>query len=151
MRIAIALILSVLLAACATPQSDQTGSAKAGAEIMAAAQGWCEVYNSRDPQRITAYYAPDAVFWGTSSKTVRANPAQIMEYFKPAPGRPNARVEIMEQHVQAYGDTGIVTGIYNFSDIQDGKRVPRPSRFSMVFNKRGGAWVLVQHHSSQMP
>ena len=151
MRIAIVMILTALLASCATPQNATPESSKARDEIAAATQGWADVYNTRDPQRITAYYASDAVFWGTTSKAVRANPAQIMEYFKPAPGRPNARVEIMEQHVQVYGDVGINTGIYSFSDIQDGKRVPNPSRFSMVFQKRGGTWVLVQHHSSRMP
>jgi uncharacterized protein (TIGR02246 family) len=151
MRIVFTLILTAFLAACATPQSNPADSAKARVEVAAATQAWCNVYNTRDPQRIVAYYAPDAVFWGTSSKTVRASPAEIMEYFKPAPTRPDARVEIVEQHVQVYGDVGVITGIYNFSDMQNGKRVPNPSRFSMVFNKRGGTWVLVQHHSSRMP
>lgn len=150
MRSIFLLVLATLLAACATPPSGSE-SPKARDEIAAATQGWCDAYNSRDPQRITGYYAPDAVFWGTTSKTVRATPAQIMEYFKPAPDRPEARNELVEQHIQVYGDVGVNTGIYNFSDVQNGKRILNPSRFTMVFHKRDGRWVLVEHHSSRMP
>jgi len=74
-----------------------------------------------------------------------------MDYFKDAGARPDARVEIVEQHIQVYGDVGINTGLYNFSDVRDGKRVPNPSRYSMVFQGRGDRWVLVQHHSSRLP
>ena len=149
MRVSMALVSLLLLSACATTDSSSTG--KTREEVAAAARAWTVAYGTRDPQRITAQYATDAVFWGTTSKTVRATPEAIMEYFKDAGKRPDARVEIVEQHVQVCGDTGIVTGIYDFSDVRDGKRVPNPSRFSMVFQKRSDKWVMVQHHSSRMP
>ena len=151
MRIPMMLVLSAFLAACATTDTDRSSAGKAKEEVAAATQAWRAAYDSRDPQRIAAQYAPDAVFWGTSSKTVRPTPATIMEYFKDAGKRPDARVEIVEQHIQVYGDIGINTGRYNFSDVRDGKRVPNPSRFSMVFQRRGDHWVLVQHHSSRLP
>ena len=151
MRISIVVLLSALLAACAAPGSDRADAGNAKAGVTAATQAWRAAYDSRDPQKITEQYAKDAVFWGTSSKTVRATPEAIMEYFADAKKRPDARVEIIEQHIQIYGDVGINTGLYNFSDIRDGKRVPNPSRFSMVFEQRGDRWVLVQHHSSRLP
>lgn len=151
MRIPAMLVLVAFLGACASTEVDRSPTGAAKDEVAAASRGWTEAYGSRDPKRITAYYARDAVFWGTSSKTVRATPEAIWEYFKDAGSRPDARVEIVEQHIQVYGDVGVNTGIYNFSDIRDGKRVPNPSRFSMVFHKRAGQWVLVQHHSSRLP
>ena len=151
MRISIMVLLSAFLAACAAPGSERSDATNAKAEVSAATQAWRAAYDSRDPQKITRQYAKDAVFWGTSSKTVSATPETIMEYFAEAKKRPDARVEIIEQHIQIYGDVGVNTGLYNFSDIRDGKRVPNPSRFSMVFQKRDDRWVLVQHHSSRMP
>ena len=42
--------------------------------VAAATQAWVAAYDSRDPARITALYDPEAVFWGTSAKTVSASP-----------------------------------------------------------------------------
>ena len=151
MRIFVVVLLSVVLAACATRGSERSGAGNAKEGVAAATQAWRAAYDSRDPQIISGQYANDAVFWGTSSKTVRGTPEAIMEYFAEAKKRPDARVEIIEQHIQIYGDVAINTGLYNFSDIRDGKRVPNPSRFSMVFQQRGDRWVLVQHHSSRLP
>ena len=33
-------------------------------------QAWVEAFNSRDPKRIVAIYAPDAVLWGTTARTI---------------------------------------------------------------------------------
>jgi uncharacterized protein (TIGR02246 family) len=151
MRVIAMLVLISFLSACASTELERPPMGAAKEEVAAASRGWTEAYNSRDPKRITAAYARDAVFWGTSSKTVRPTPDAIWEYFKDAGKRPDARVEIKEQHIQVYGDVGINTGIYDFSDVRDGKRIPNPSRFSMVFHKRDGKWVLVQHHSSRLP
>src|SRR5262245_26553664 len=151
MRLAIMFLSCAFLAACAATDADRSAAGNADIAVVAATEEWRVAYDSRDAQRIAAQYAPDAVFWGTSSKTVRPTPETIMEYFKDAGKRPDARVEIIEQHIQIYGDIGINTGLYNFSDVRDGKRVQNPSRFSMVFQKRGDRWILVQHHSSRLP
>ena len=151
MRFPAMLMVCACLTACASIEAGRSTADKAKEEIGKATQAWTAAYDTRDPQRIVAQYAADAVFWGTSSKTVRSTPEAVMEYFKDAGKRPNARVEVVEQHIQVYGDVGINTGVYNFSDMRDGKRVPNPSRFSMVFHQRGGQWVLVQHHSSRLP
>jgi hypothetical protein len=66
-------------------------------------------YNSRDPGRITSLYDPEAVFWGTSAKTIAANPSAIANYFKDAGKTPEARVSLGEQHIRVYGDVAINT------------------------------------------
>ena len=132
--------LSVMLAA-AGPQDD----------VMAATRAWVEAYNSRDPQKIQALYAPDAVFWGTSSPILRDTPALVGEYFKNSPSQPNARVELGAFKVRVWGDTAASTGSYTFTDMRDGQTVSRPARFSFVYRLQNGRWMIVDHHSSSVP
>ena len=120
-------------------------------DVTAAMRAWAEAYNSRDPQKIQALYAPDAVFWGTSSPTLRDTPALIGEYFKNSPSQPNARVELGDFKVRVWGDTAASTGSYTFTDMRDGQTVRRPARFSLVFHRQNGRWMIVDHHSSSVP
>jgi len=149
MRVLIGMLLLALLSACATT----AGDAGAGANNRAAGAtaAWRSAYNSRDPARITAMYDADAVLWGTTAKKIAANPAAIAEYFKNAAKRPNARVTFGEEHLRVYGDIAVSTGYYTFSDVRDGKDISRPARYSMVFRERNGSWLIVAHHSSEVP
>jgi uncharacterized protein (TIGR02246 family) len=149
MRVLVSLLLLALLSGCATTTG---GSGAAGKDQVAAATAaWRAAYDSRDPARITAMYDSDAVLWGTTAKTVAANPAAIAEYFKDAGKRPNARVAFGEQHIRVYGDVAVNTGYYTFSDVQDGQTVSRQARFTMAFRNRDGKWLIVAHHSSRVP
>ena len=76
---------------------------------------------------------------------------QSPSIFKDAGKRPNARVTFGEQHLRVYGDVAVNTGYYTFSDVRDGKEVSRPARFTMVFRNRNGKWLIVAHHSSEVP
>jgi uncharacterized protein (TIGR02246 family) len=120
-------------------------------EIAATTQVWVDAYNSRDPERITSLYDPEAVLWGTSAKTISPSPAAIAEYFKDAGKRPHARVTLGEQHIRVYGDVGINTGYYTFSNVRDGETVTVPSRYTFVYRNRDGKWLIVDHHSSRVP
>jgi uncharacterized protein (TIGR02246 family) len=120
-------------------------------DVAAATAAWVAAYDSRDPARITALYDPEAVFWGTSAKTVSASPPAIAEYFKDVGKRPNARVTLGEQHIRVYGDAAINTGDYTFADVRDGQPVTVPARFSFTYRLRDGRWMIVDHHSSRVP
>ena len=149
MRLLFVVILAVFLSACASsPGSREVPRQDAAATLTAA---WNDAYNSRDPARIVAMYDSDAVLWGTTAKVIAANPGAIAEYFKDAGKRPNARVTFAEQHVRMYGDIAASSGYYTFSDVHDGKNISRPARFTMVFRNRGGNWLIVAHHSSEVP
>src|SRR3982750_2471469 len=90
----------LLLAACANPP----GAAGNPAEVIAAAEAWGRAYDSRDPARIVAMYAPDATFWGTTMKSIATAPPAVAEYFKDAAARPNARVRFDSHNVRITGD-----------------------------------------------
>lgn len=143
------LFIALTLLFVATAAAHCKPSAKA--EVAAATAAWVAALNSRDPVRITALYDVDAVFWGTTSKIIRATPADIAEYFKTAPQRPTVRCTLGAQHLRIYGEIAINSGDYTFTEMVNGKTETRPARYTFVFRKRGGKWMIVEHHSSQIP
>jgi uncharacterized protein (TIGR02246 family) len=149
MRNLSAFFFVALFTACGNISADRTDTAKQ--QVAKATAAWVEAYNSRDPARITALYDPEAVFWGTTAKTVSANPASIAEYFKNAPKNPNARVSLGEQHIRVYGDVAVNTGSYTFSNVREGKSVANAARYTFVYQNRGGKWMIIDHHSSRVP
>lgn len=149
-RAAVVAAVIAVVAACATESTPRGDTPADEAAVKAATAVWVDAYNSRKPERIAAMYASDAVFWGTTSKTIRSTPGDIAEYFKDAAKRPDARVAVGEQHVRVFGDVGVNSGVYTFSDVRDGQPTARPARFSMAFHRREGRWVLVDHHSSEV-
>ena len=149
MRIVFGMLLVALSSGCATPPG--SGGTAGIEQVSAATAAWRTAYDSRDSARITGMYAPDAVLWGTTAKTVAANPTAIGEYFKNAEKRPNARVTFGEQQIRVYGDVGVNTGYYTFSDVRDGQATSTPARFTIVFQNRDGKWLIVGHHSSRVP
>jgi len=148
MRLLLGVLSVAFLSTCATGSGVETAGKD---QVAAATAAWRAAYDSRDPARITAMYDSDAVFWGTTAKTVAANPAAVAEYFKDASKSPNARVTFGEQHIRVYGDVAVNTGYYTFSNVRDGQPVSVPARFTMVFRNRDGKWLIVAHHSSRMP
>ena len=134
-------------------QAGDVGEARVVAEIKKTIASWVDAFNVRDPQRIAALYAPDAVFLGTVSPTIRITPDKVLEYFESSVTRnPKLRVGVEEQHVRIYGDIATNSGIY-------AARNPRPgaedlvsvARFTFVYERRDGRWIIVAHHSSRMP
>ena len=146
-------LLPSLLLAVASGCSIAPGVSPEGSmpQIAAATDEWRAAYDSRDSKRITALYAPDAVLWGTNLKAIAVTPAAVAEYFKDAPARPDARVVIDEQNIRIYGDLALNSGTYTFKGVRDGKPTLAPARFSFVFRRLEGKWLIVDHHSSRLP
>ena len=120
------------------------------AQIAAATSEWIATFNTRDPARISALYAPDAILWGTVSKTIRTSPQEILEYFMESSAtRPNLRMVLGEYHVRLYGDLAINSGYYSSRNPVDGQEVVVPMRFTFTYRRDGGRWMIVNHHSSR--
>jgi uncharacterized protein (TIGR02246 family) len=148
MRVIIALLVVSLLFGCQTMQSQDT----AKQQIAAVTQEWIDDMTAHDMDRVTALYDRDAVLWGTRSPTIRTTPEKVREYFgilRKVP--PSYKATLGEEHIRVYGDIAINSGTYTFSEERDGKEVLRPARFSIVFRREGGRWLIVDHHSSAVP
>ena len=142
------LLLALTLGVLGTPVLSPAGPKD---EVAAATQAWADAFNSRDPSRVVALYDPEAVLWGTVSPTLRDNPEAIRDYFKSMPDRPQTRIVVVEQRIRVYGTVAINSGIYAVSDLQEGRSVTTPARFSFTYRQQAGRWMIVDHHSSFMP
>ena len=148
MRIIFAVVTVALLFGCQTVRSPEVTQG----EIAAATQAWIAGMTRRDVEAVLALYDPEAVLWGTRSPTIRGNPAALREYFnilRTLP--PSYKAALGEQRIRVYGDIAINSGSYTFSEVQDGKEISRPARFSFVYRHRDGRWLIVDHHSSAVP
>ena len=120
------------------------------AQVAAATAEWITTFNTRDPERIAALYAPDGILWGTVSKTIRTTPEEILEYFQEsAAKRPKLRMVLGEHHVRLFGDIATNSGYYTSRNPVDGQEVVTPLRFSFTYRREGRRWVIVNHHSSR--
>ena len=143
-------LVAVVLASLAPSSFAQQENGAQVQEVKAATAAWISTFNTRDPERITALYAPDAVLWGTVSRTIRTTPAEILDYFtQSATKRPNLRMFLGEQHVRLYGDVATNSGYYTSRNPVDGQEVVVPMRFTFMYRKEGGRWMIVNHHSSR--
>ena len=123
--------------------------------VLAAMNMWKEnlaVGTPDNPSKILSLYADDAILWGTISPKIRSNPALIRDYFVNAYKKlPELTVEFKEPRVRVFGDVALNSGYYTFTYVKDGKQKVLPARYSFALAKRGGAWLIVDHHSSAMP
>ncbi len=121
-------------------------------DVAAATQAWIDAMNSHDPERVFALYDAEAVLWGTRSPTLRDNPTTVRDYFNILRTVDSSyKVVLGEQRIRVYGDMAINSGTYTFSEVRDGKPTSRPARFSFVYRKHDGRWLIVDHHSSAVP
>jgi uncharacterized protein (TIGR02246 family) len=144
--IATLLMLVLVQPAFAEDRADDAASA----QVAAATVEWITTFNTRDPVRISALYAPDAILWGTVSRTIRTTPEEILEYFKESSiKRPDLRMFLGEYHVRLYGDIAINSGYYTSRNPVEGQEVVMPMRFTFTYRREGERWMIINHHSSR--
>ena len=84
----------------------------------------------------------------TVSDRPRTDYAGIRDYFvKFQKKKPSGT--IIESHVHVGTDWATDGGIYEFTFASTGEKVR--ARYSYVYVKEGGKWMIAHHHSSQMP
>jgi uncharacterized protein (TIGR02246 family) len=139
------LALCIALLACGPLAAD------AVSDVEAATQQWISAFNRKDARGIVGLYAKDAVFFGTSSGTLRDKPELVWDYFKGIADLGNAAISTGDHRVQVFGNVAINSGYYTRISMQDGKEVKNPARFTFVYQLRDGKWMIVNHHSSALP
>lgn len=140
------LLLMAALLWCSAPVR-----ADAKADVDAATAQWISAFNRKSITDIIALYASDAVLFGTSSPVLRDKPELVQEYFKTLPSLGEATISLGAHTVQLFGDIAVSTGFYTRSSVEQGKSVSNPARFTFIYAKRDGRWLIVNHHSSALP
>lgn len=136
--------MAVLLLATAAQADDRS-------DVEQATARWIDAFNRKSSRDIVALYAPDAVFFGTSSPVLRDKPELVVDYFKGLASLGDAKIALEDHRVQLHGDLAISTGFYTRTSVENGQAVRSPARFSFVYQKRNGQWLIINHHSSALP
>ncbi|MEV8431516.1 SgcJ/EcaC family oxidoreductase [Streptomyces sp. HUAS 31] len=122
-------------------------------EIAGLFDQWNRALATGDPEQVADLYAKDAVLLPTVSNKVRVDRAGIVDYFehflanKPVGTKIETHVNVLDR------DSAIDTGVYEFAltDPATGEKSTVEARYTYAYEKRGGEWFIVNHHSSKMP
>jgi uncharacterized protein (TIGR02246 family) len=114
---------------------------------------WSQAFAASDVDGIVKLYAPDALFIGTSSKTVVTETAGIRQYFEHAllTRRPRGAINIDSAVLVLSDDAVLITALNTTTGVNDGRPFSMPGRVSFVVAKRRDAWKIVHFHRSAMP
>jgi uncharacterized protein (TIGR02246 family) len=116
-------------------------------EILALFEQWNNALQTHIPKNITALYKDNAVLLPTISNNVCRSHQEIEDYFINfmALG-PVGKIDLA--NIRIFDRIAINSGVYTFT-FKDGKTVE--ARFTFVYQWDGRRWLIISHHSSQMP
>jgi uncharacterized protein (TIGR02246 family) len=131
----------------------QTAWAGPEDEVHARFLQWIATFNTHDVDRVSQLYDENArlLSTGGSEKPIDGREA-IHNYFIPFFMHGDTVTFDHDDAVKVFSEIGIETGYYHF-DIHDtsGKSEIWVSRYTFVFAKKDGNWMIVHHHSSRVP
>ena len=110
-------------------------------------EDWNSALQTGDPKQVAALYETNAILLPTISNKVCHNHEELEDYFVNFLAKgPVGKID--ESNVRTFGDVSINSGVYTFT-FKDGSSVQ--ARFTYVYHWNGQKWLIVEHHSSQMP
>lgn len=108
---------------------------------------WNAALKSRDPSKVVALYASDAILLPTVSNQVRHNLQEIESYFVDFVAKgPSGKID--QSNIRVFDHLAINSGVYTFS-FDDQTEVQ--ARYTFVYRRQDDGWVIIEHHSSKMP
>ena len=116
-------------------------------EITSLFDEWNNALQTGEPKKVVALYESNAILLPTVSNQVRHNHEEIEDYFVHFLAK-GPKGEINEANVRIFGQLAINSGVYTFT-FKDGSTVQ--ARYTFVYRWNGERWMIVEHHSSQMP
>ncbi|GAA0313787.1 calcium/calmodulin-dependent protein kinase type II [Streptomyces polychromogenes] len=122
-------------------------------EIAALFDQWNAALGTGDAGKVADRYARDAVLLPTASPKIRTNRAEITDYFehflqkKPKGEKIRSVINVLD------ANSAIDAGLYRFhlTDPKTGDALAVDARYTYEYEKRGGKWLIVNHHSSVLP
>lgn len=120
-------------------------------EIREMGLKWAEAMQSRFPENVLRYYHPDGSLWGTLSPVVRHGHRAIFEYFVKFLQWEDLKCEFKDGVIRVHDNFAFYSGSYVFTWKVSDKTVVVPARFSFVYKKEFGDWLIMEHHSSLFP
>lgn len=144
--------LSLLFVALAWSTLVQAGPRE---DALAAYDKFFISFTTGNQAQVAALFAPDALFYGTGSADVVTTPEGVIAYFTRALSgtRGEVKARPFEKTALQLSDSVVaISGKWQSERTLDGKMVTAgPSRITVVMQKRGDRWLIVQFHNSPTP
>lgn len=117
------------------------------------AERWSSAFTQADMNALMALFAPDAVFFGTSSKAIVAGTDGIRNYFENSLLGSSRYVSVLTDiHVTALSDDVAIIAALNKITITDNNHSnDLMGRLSIAARKREGLWKIEHFHRSALP
>ena len=116
-------------------------------KILALFNQWNNALTTGNPKEVSALYSTNAILLPTVSNKVRHNHEEIEDYFVHFLAKvPSGQIN--ESNIRIFNDIAINSGVYTFT-FDNGSNVQ--ARFTFVYKWDGENWLIIEHHSSQMP
>lgn len=116
-------------------------------DILAVFKQWKNALSTGDSKTVASLYHPNAILLPTLSNTIRRTPKELEDYFDFFLSR-NPKAEVESSYIRLYDDLATHSGIYSFV-FGDGTSAR--TRFTFVYQWHEEKWMIIEHHSSQMP
>ncbi|MFM7447621.1 MAG: SgcJ/EcaC family oxidoreductase [Leptolyngbyaceae cyanobacterium] len=143
-------LLTLLFLAGSPAYADASCPTVTKADITALFEQWDQSLQTGKPSEVAKNYADDAILVPTVSNKVRHTHPEIEDYFQRfLKLKPDGRIE--EQNIQIYCDVAVNSGTYTFAVVKEGQPSEVKARFTFIYHKVGDRWLIVDHHSSEMP
>ena len=143
---------SMLLTALAWSTLVQAGPKE---DALTAYDKFFTLFTTGNQVQLAALFAPDALFYGTGSAEVVTTPEGVVAYFTEALSavRGETKARPFENKALVLSDSVVaISGKWQSERTLDGKMVTAgPSRVTVVMQKRGDKWLIVQFHNSPTP
>jgi uncharacterized protein (TIGR02246 family) len=129
------------------------GKAPTEQEIAALFDEWNAALGTGDAEAVADRYAPDGVLLPTASAQVRTTRDEIIDYFEhfqendPVGEKTETIVTVLDKNTAV--DAG--TYVFTLTDPETGEVRDVEARYSYVYEKIDGDWLIVNHHSSVTP
>jgi uncharacterized protein (TIGR02246 family) len=124
-------------------------------DALAAYDKFFTTFTTGNQNQLAALFAPDALFYGTGSAEVVTNPEGVLTYFTAALSGTRGEVKATpfgRTALQLSDSVVAISGKWQSERTLDGKMVTAgPSRVTVVMQKRGDKWLIVQFHNSPTP
>jgi len=124
-------------------------------DALAAYDKFFTSFTTGNQVQVAALFASDALFYGTGSTEVVTNPEDVVAYFSKAlsAARGETKARPFERKALVLSDSVVaISGKWQSERTLDGKMVTAgPSRVTVVMQKRGDRWLIVQFHNSPVP
>lgn len=133
-----------------TPKHNMTQTIN---EAIDLAERWSSAFTKADVNAVMSLFAPEAVFVGTSSKTIVADTEGIRHYFENSLMGSKRYVSVLTDiHVTALSDNVVIIAALNkITSTENNHTEDLMGRLSIAARKHEGLWKIEHFHRSALP